>query len=81
MKFILYFICRILKAPLFWVAVPPFKRWKNIEDSIKKDLKFFLVALILGLIWVFIPWKISLIITIILLLIYVAVVIDAKKSV
>ncbi|MEY4573262.1 MAG: hypothetical protein RLZ10_2546 [Bacteroidota bacterium] len=37
-----YLLARILKSPLWWVAQPPFFRWKRNNESIKKDVYFLI---------------------------------------
>lgn len=35
-----YLLFRILKAPLFWIPISNFNRWKYNENLIKKDFIF-----------------------------------------
>ena len=72
----LYLIARLIKAPLFWVAISPFKRWKEKKDYIHRDAKviaFISLALIL---WYFFGWVTSFIVTFALLLINVLLIVS-----
>ena len=72
----LYLIARLIKAPLFWVAISPFKRWKVKTDYIHRDEKviaFISAALIL---WYFFGWATSFIVTFVLLLINVLLIVS-----
>jgi hypothetical protein len=72
----LYLIARLIKAPLFWVAISPFKRWKEKTDYIHRDAKviaFISLALIL---WYFFGLVTSFIVTFVLLLINVLLIVS-----
>lgn len=51
--FLVYILARLIKSPLFWIAISPFKRWILKPDYVNRDIKSIILISIFVISWYF----------------------------
>lgn len=77
--FIIYFVARIVKTPMFWVSVTKFKRWRREDNYVKRDEQVFWFLFFFGAVFYFVG-LLGLAITLILFYTVIAIIISRTNE-